>query len=70
MPPSSSLQTRKPGATPRPTPLPQTVAIVEHILAHAPNLKAVLYECEHNLASEVAPLFQGLNQAFPLEAPA
>jgi uncharacterized protein (UPF0276 family) len=52
-----------------PQPLPETWAIVEHVLKHAPNLKAVLYECEHNLASEVAPLFGALNEAFPLEAP-
>ncbi len=52
-----------------PQPLPETWAIVEHVLEHAPNLKAVVYECEHNLATEVAPLFSALNEAFPLEAP-
>jgi uncharacterized protein len=46
-------------------PLPETWAIVEHILAHAPNLKAIVYECEHNRADEVLPVFDRLSAAFP-----
>ena len=46
-------------------PLPETWTIVDHVLANAPNLKAIVYECEHNAAVEVEANFQRLLQAFP-----
>lgn len=48
-----------------PEPLPETWAIVERVLRDAPNLKAIVYECEHNRADEVLPTFERLDQAFP-----
>lgn len=52
-----------------PTPLPDALLIFEHLLQHAPNLRAVVYECEHNRPEEVAPTFEALNQMFPKVAP-
>ncbi|MCB9761462.1 MAG: DUF692 family protein [Alphaproteobacteria bacterium] len=51
-----------------PEPLPETWAIFEALLARAPNLRAVVYECEHNAPNEVIPNFQRLNAMFPKEA--
>jgi len=39
-----------------PTPLPETWAILEHIAARAPNLKAVVVECERNPLPACLPL--------------
>lgn len=47
-----------------PEPLPETWAIVEALVARAPNLRAVVYECEHNLEEEVIPTFHRLNALF------
>lgn len=40
--------------------LPDTWAIAEHLLAHAPNLKAVVVECERNPLPVVLPLFNAV----------
>jgi hypothetical protein len=37
--------------------LPDTWQIAEHLAAHAPNLKAVVIECERNPIDVVRPLF-------------
>lgn len=37
--------------------LPETWAIVDHVVQHAPNLKAVVIECERNPLSAVLPMF-------------
>ena len=39
----------------------------EGALARAKNLKAVVYECEHNPADEVYDNFVRLNDAFPVK---
>ncbi|MCB9796759.1 MAG: DUF692 family protein [Alphaproteobacteria bacterium] len=51
-----------------PEPMPETWAIFEHVVRSAPNLKAVVYECEHNQPYEVQANFRRLNEAFPREA--
>jgi uncharacterized protein (UPF0276 family) len=48
-----------------PEPLPDTWEIFQHVVARAPNLKAVVYECEKNRAGEVAANFQRLDRIFP-----
>lgn len=53
-----------------PSPLDETWAIVDHVLARAPRLRAVVFECEKNRADEVLPVFAALNQRFPAAAPA
>jgi hypothetical protein len=42
----------------QPEPLPDTWAIFEHIAARAPNLKAVVYECERNPPAAVLKNFR------------
>lgn len=49
-----------------PEPLPETWAIVDLVLERAKNLKAVLYECEHNAQEEVLPNFRLLAERFPV----
>ena len=51
-----------------PEPLDATWAIVEHVVANAPNLKAVVYEAEHNAPTELFANFVRLNAMFPKEA--
>ncbi len=51
-----------------PEPLPATWAIAEHVLRRGKNVKAVVYECEHNAADEVAEGFARLGALFPREA--
>ena len=46
-----------------PQPLEATWEIFDHVIAHAPNLRAVVYECERNRASEVLPVFERLRAA-------
>jgi uncharacterized protein (UPF0276 family) len=43
-----------------PEPLPDTWAIFEHVAARAPNLKAVIYECERNSVETVLDNFARL----------
>ena len=50
-----------------PEPLPDTWTIFEHVLARAPNLRAVIYECEKNRPEQVRENFQRLNAAFPVQ---
>lgn len=50
-----------------PEPLAATWEIVEHVVAHAPNLKAVVYEAEHNAPDELIANFRRLNALFPKE---
>ena len=48
-----------------PEPLPATWEIFEYVTARATNLRAVVYECEHNLPEACIPNFERLNRAFP-----
>lgn len=48
-----------------PEPLPETWAITRWVLEHAPNVRAVVYECEHNARQEVRENFETLNGLFP-----
>ena len=48
-----------------PEPLDETWAITEFLVEHAPNLKAVVYECEHNAPAALRPNFERLNRLFP-----
>lgn len=47
-----------------PEPLPECWEILDYVLERAPNLKAIVYECEHNAAAQVLPVFQQLNARF------
>lgn len=49
---------------------PDSWEVFDLVVDRAPNLKAVCYECEHNDAEEVVPVFERLNAAFPPEVPA
>jgi len=48
-----------------PEPLPETWTILEHVAARAPNLRALVYECEKNPAEACLANFERLNQLFP-----
>ncbi len=48
-----------------PEPLPQTWALLEHLLPRCKNLKAVVYECERNPPQECVENFIRLNRLFP-----
>ncbi len=48
-----------------PDPIPATWEIFEHVVERAPNLKAVVYECEYNDPARCIPTFERLNAAFP-----
>lgn len=50
-----------------PEPLPDTWAIVEHVVPRAANLRAIVYECEKNQAGDVLENFARLNRLFPVE---
>ena len=50
-----------------PEPLPETWDILEHAIAHAPNLRAVVYECEKNPPEECLGNFRRLGALFPPE---
>jgi uncharacterized protein len=41
-----------------PQPLEDTWRIFEHVAGRAPNVKAVVYECERNAVDEVLPIFE------------
>ena len=48
-----------------PEPLPATWEILEYIVPRAPNLKAIVYECEHNAPEACLDNFARLNALFP-----
>jgi uncharacterized protein (UPF0276 family) len=48
-----------------PEPLAETWRIFEHVAARAPNLKAVVYECERNAAHEVLAGFERIRAVWP-----
>jgi uncharacterized protein (UPF0276 family) len=48
-----------------PEPLPDTWQILEAVLPRAPNLKAIVFECEKNAPDDVLPNFQRINHLFP-----
>lgn len=48
-----------------PEPIPATWEILDHVIARASNLRAIVYECEHNAAEECLSNFEKLNQLFP-----
>jgi uncharacterized protein (UPF0276 family) len=48
-----------------PTPLGDTWQIFEAVLPRAPNLRALVFECERNAAEQVIPTFERLRSAFP-----
>jgi uncharacterized protein (UPF0276 family) len=47
-----------------PEPLDDTWQIYAHIAARAPNLRAVVYECERNAVEDVVPVFQRIRQVW------
>jgi uncharacterized protein (UPF0276 family) len=51
-----------------PEPLAETWQIVEHVVSRAPNLRAIVYECEKNPIEECLPTFRRLNAMFSREA--
>jgi len=53
--------------THEPEPLPDTWSIFERVVRRAPNLRAVVYECERNPVDDVLHNFGRLNRAFPKE---
>jgi hypothetical protein len=48
-----------------PEPLPETWQLLEYVLPRAPNLRAIVYECEMNQPAEVLENFARLNRLFP-----
>lgn len=44
---------------------PDTWAIVEHVVPRATRLKALIFECEHNVAEDTLETFHRLNALFP-----
>jgi uncharacterized protein (UPF0276 family) len=48
-----------------PEPLPATWEILEYVVPRAKNLKAIVFECEHNQPEECQPVFERLNALFP-----
>jgi len=48
-----------------PEPIPETWAILETVLPRAPNLRAIVYECEYNALEATLPIFERLNAMFP-----
>jgi uncharacterized protein (UPF0276 family) len=51
-----------------PVPLPATWEILEYVIPRAKNLKAIVFECEHNAPEECLDVFERLNSLFPAEA--
>lgn len=49
-----------------PEPLPATWEILEYVLPRATNLKAIVFECEHNTPEECIDVFERLNRIFPV----
>ena len=52
-----------------PEPLPDTWTIFDTVVRGAANLRAVVYECEHNPIDDVLTNFARLNRAFPRSSP-
>jgi uncharacterized protein len=50
-----------------PEPLAATWEILEYVVPRAPNLKALVFECEHNAPEECLPVFERLNALFPVK---
>jgi len=48
-----------------PDPLPATWEILEYVIPRAKNLKAIVFECEHNQPEECLKVFERLNSLFP-----
>jgi uncharacterized protein len=48
-----------------PEPLPATWEILEYVIPRAPNLKAIVFECEHNAPEACLNIFEKLNAMFP-----
>ena len=46
-------------------PVDDTWAIVDHVLARASRLRAIVFECEKNRPAEVVPVFEALRERFP-----
>jgi len=42
--------------------LPETWTLFEHVIEHAPNLKAIVFECERNTIPEVVPVFERIHE--------
>jgi uncharacterized protein (UPF0276 family) len=51
-----------------PEPLDETWEILDHVLTHAPNVKAVVYECERNAVHDVLDNFAVLRARVPAPA--
>lgn len=49
-----------------PEPLPATWEILEYVIPRAKNLKAIVFECEHNAPEECLEVFERLNNLFPV----
>jgi uncharacterized protein (UPF0276 family) len=45
--------------------LEDTWQIVEHVVARAPNLKAIVAECERNPAASIAPMMRAISDRWP-----
>lgn len=48
-----------------PEPLPATWEILEYVIPRAKNLKAIVFECEHNTPESCLDVFTRLNELFP-----
>ncbi len=51
-----------------PEPLPATWEILEYVVPRAKNLKAIVFECEHNAPEECLDVFARLNSLLAVEA--
>jgi uncharacterized protein len=51
-----------------PEPLPATWEVLEYVIPRAPNLKAIVFECEYNAPEECLEGFARLNALFPIHA--
>jgi uncharacterized protein (UPF0276 family) len=49
-----------------PMPLDDTFEILDYVLPRAPNLRAIIFECEKNAMADVVPVFEALNRRFPV----
>jgi uncharacterized protein (UPF0276 family) len=47
-----------------PEPLPDTWAIARHVIPRAPNLRAVVYECERNPPETVVANFRAIRELY------
>ncbi len=50
-----------------PEPLPATWEILQYVLPRATNLKAIVFECEHNAPEACLDNFEKLNSLFPVK---